>query len=329
MKRAKKGSAPKKATKNKKASKKALKKIKKKARDDFPPSVVALLQKRAAFICSNPHCRKPTLKAGDQPHDIVMTGIAAHICAASEKGPRFDSNQTVDERKSIDNGIFLCATCAAMIDKNKGVDFPAQLLRKWRQDHEEWVRGNFNRTADPQSNVSKLAAHYVVMQPLIQDFRFRIQCLFEGAHRSGQLHYQRMTNLFGPGEKITDEYHRNNALSYFFESQERLQVEISNLLKNIDLEDWPTIKDGCVLFINACQLRKGGDAALIYGRARSADGSSASERHIEQYIKNSEGEPQFTSNAIQNAYISVWKQLVLQSNAIHDIESAIAVITEN
>lgn len=270
-----------------------------------------------------------TLKAGDEPTDIVMTGIAAHICAASENGPRYDASQTPEERKAIENGVFLCATCATMIDKNKGIDFPAPLLRQWRHDHEEWVRGNFNRAADPQSSVSKLAAHFVVMQPLIKDFRFRIECLFSREHRVSPLIYQHMTNLYGPGEKITDEYPRKNALYYFFEAQERIQHEISELLKSIDLEGWPTIRNGCTLFIKACELRKGGDSALVYARGKNSDGTSVGPEWIEKYVAKFDGEPQFTDNAIQNAYIAVYKQLAIQLNCLAEIESAVTTISEN
>ena len=270
-----------------------------------------------------------TLKAGDEPEDIVMTGIAAHICAASKKGPRYDPDQTPEERKAIENGVFLCTTCASMIDKNDGVDFPAPLLRKWRDDHEEWVRGNFNRTADPKSDVSKLMAHFVVIQPLFREFRFRTECLFDRQHRDSPLQYQNMTNLYGPGEKITDEFPRKNALYYFFEAQEQLQAEISSLLTSIKLDDWPTIQNSCVLFIKACELRKGGDSALVFARGKNSDGSSSGAGWIEEYVQNSEGDPEFTSNAIQNAYISVWKQLAIQLGCVNTIESAIQIIAEN
>ena len=34
-----------------------------------------------------------------------------------------------------------------MIDKNKGLDFPIDLLKRWKFGHEAWVKGNLNKSA--------------------------------------------------------------------------------------------------------------------------------------------------------------------------------------
>ncbi|MFC0019514.1 hypothetical protein [Roseibacillus persicicus] len=62
--------------------------------------------------------------------------MAAHIHAASEGGPRFNSSQTSDERSSASNGIWLCEFCASLVDKNHGVDFSPELLKQWKEIHE-------------------------------------------------------------------------------------------------------------------------------------------------------------------------------------------------
>lgn len=66
--------------------------------------------------CSNPDCRKPTRAANDDPQQVTNIGVAAHICAAASGGPRYDSNMSSDERKSADNGIWLCQSCSKLID---------------------------------------------------------------------------------------------------------------------------------------------------------------------------------------------------------------------
>jgi hypothetical protein len=48
-------------------------------------------------------------------------------------------SQTEAARSSINNGIWLCATCSILIDKNDGLDFPAPVLRKWKKDHENLI----------------------------------------------------------------------------------------------------------------------------------------------------------------------------------------------
>jgi hypothetical protein len=65
---------------------------------------------------------------------------------------------TPEQRRSIENGIFLCTTCAKLIDRNNGADFPAPLLREWKADHEEWVRSHLNKS--PYSLVSEIAGEY-------------------------------------------------------------------------------------------------------------------------------------------------------------------------
>ena len=40
----------------------------------------------------------------------------AHICAAAQGGPRYDASMTPEERKSFENGIWLCQSCSKLID---------------------------------------------------------------------------------------------------------------------------------------------------------------------------------------------------------------------
>ncbi len=62
-------------------------------------------------------------------------GVAAHIKAAA-KGPRYDEHQTPEERSGFDNGIWLCQTHAALIDRDEKT-FPVELLQKWKKDAEQ------------------------------------------------------------------------------------------------------------------------------------------------------------------------------------------------
>jgi hypothetical protein len=110
-------------------------------RDDFSPSVVTKLAERAAFICSNPSCNRITVgPVSADPNKSTKIGIAAHICAASAGGPRYDMSQSPAERKGISNAIWLCAACATLIDKNNGVDYLAAHLRRWKRDHEALMK---------------------------------------------------------------------------------------------------------------------------------------------------------------------------------------------
>ena len=95
------------------------------ARDDFKQSIITQLEKSVGSLCSNPQCRQSTRAQG------INIGVAAHICAASQGGPRYNPNMTSEERSSFENGIWLCQNCAKMID-SLPERYPETLLKKWK-----------------------------------------------------------------------------------------------------------------------------------------------------------------------------------------------------
>jgi hypothetical protein len=58
--------------------------------------------------------------------------VAAHITAASPDGPRFDPSLTPEQRSDIGNAIWLCQTCAKLIDSDIG-RYTIQVLRSWKE----------------------------------------------------------------------------------------------------------------------------------------------------------------------------------------------------
>lgn len=107
-------------------------------RDNFSQSIRTELSLRAAHFCSNPRCLR--LTAG--PRSGVMrglaTGHAAHICAASPGGPRYDPDQSEAERRSAANGLWLCRECGDMVDKDDS-GFSVAELHAWKRDHEGMI----------------------------------------------------------------------------------------------------------------------------------------------------------------------------------------------
>jgi hypothetical protein len=130
-------------------------------RADFSVSVKKTLQMQAAFICSNPTCRKLTIAPSHTDENKVQyIGTAAHITAASVDGPRYDRSLSEDERSSINNAIFLCRNCGDMIDKNNGIDYPTTQLQAWKAEHDSWVLNNLNQRIDAQNTINNLIASY-------------------------------------------------------------------------------------------------------------------------------------------------------------------------
>ncbi len=112
-------------------------------RDDFTQLVKSKLAKRVAYICSNPSCQKLTI--GPNSSDSINNiGVAAHICAASPGGPRYNSIMTEKERRSYENGIWLCQSCARIIDID-AEKYTPQLLKLWKEETENTIYLNFNQ----------------------------------------------------------------------------------------------------------------------------------------------------------------------------------------
>src|SRR5258708_1102201 len=105
-------------------------------RDEFTRLTIERLAKRVGMRCSNPDCRAPTSgPSSEDPSAVTNTGVAAHICAASPAGPRYDPNMNSEERSGIMNGIWLCQNHAKLIDDDE-TSFPASMLREWKETAE-------------------------------------------------------------------------------------------------------------------------------------------------------------------------------------------------
>lgn len=105
-------------------------------RDDFTKATVEMLAKRVGYRCSNPNYRQLISGPRFASDKAINVGEAAYITAASLEGPRFDPFITSQQRKSIDNSIWLCSKCARFID-NDTSRYTVQLLQQWKQLSEE------------------------------------------------------------------------------------------------------------------------------------------------------------------------------------------------
>jgi hypothetical protein len=108
------------------------------ARDNFPEPVKRELAMRAAYFCSNPHCLRLTAGPRSVSSRGLKTGHAAHICAASPGFARYDENQTPEERRSPDNGLWLCRECGDAVDKD-AVGYPVETLKGWKRSHDNMI----------------------------------------------------------------------------------------------------------------------------------------------------------------------------------------------
>ena len=115
-------------------------------RDDFSAATKRSLAERVGFLCSNPNCRALTSGPQISNSKSMNVGVAAHITAAAQDGPRYDSTLSSDERAGITNGIWLCQNCAKLVD-NDPMRYTADLLRQWKLAAEQEALERIGKTA--------------------------------------------------------------------------------------------------------------------------------------------------------------------------------------
>jgi hypothetical protein len=101
-------------------------------RDDFPRQTITEIAKGVGYRCSNPECARPTVGATAAHDGIITIGVAAHICAASPGGPRYNPAQTREERRAKHNGIWLCQNCGKLVDAD-AQKFTVESLTGWKR----------------------------------------------------------------------------------------------------------------------------------------------------------------------------------------------------
>lgn len=101
-------------------------------RDEFTTATKELLAKRVGFACSNPECRQVTSGPQSNATGTVNIGVAAHVSAASPGGPRYETDLSAEQRVDSSNGIWLCQTCAKLIDSDSN-RFDRAVLEGWKR----------------------------------------------------------------------------------------------------------------------------------------------------------------------------------------------------
>ena len=151
-------------------------------RDEFTEKTKLQIAKRAGWLCSDPSCRRSTIGSNSVGDGEINLGVAAHICAARpNSGPRFDSTMTHEQRRSPDNGVWLCQLHAKAVDA-KDSKFTVKLLHQWKAQAQKdsWKRVLYNNI--PQG--------VVTLQPSEGELSARLRAAaaadLETFHRSDQ-----------------------------------------------------------------------------------------------------------------------------------------------
>ena len=133
-------------------------------------------------MCAYPNCFATTSGPADNSGKSVNIGEAAHISAAQSGGPRYDASLTPEQRKDADNGIWMCRTHAALIDRDEE-RFPLHLVTDWKYAAEDRARkilgrphGCANGKLASVSPATRLGAEATV---IVGDEYFPITYLFD------------------------------------------------------------------------------------------------------------------------------------------------------
>lgn len=125
-------------------------------RNDFNGPVRTALALRAGYRCAMCDCA--TVGPSDEAPDAsASVGVAAHICAAAPGGRRYDPKMTPAERSDINNGIWLCATDATLIDRDE-VTYTVEVLHKIKLGHEARRKAAIGKPAVASAVDSALVA---------------------------------------------------------------------------------------------------------------------------------------------------------------------------
>jgi hypothetical protein len=136
-----------------------------KTRDDLPKSIKRILAERANYKCSRPGCPRITSGPHTRPSKSTILGEAAHIYAAAPGGKRYDPNMTHEQRSAIENGIWLCAFCARLIDTDEAKYTP-ELLKQWKTAHENSVSQELERVGLIKKDLFEAVPPIIIKEPL-------------------------------------------------------------------------------------------------------------------------------------------------------------------
>lgn len=117
-------------------------------RDDFSERTKKKLAERVGQRCSLSKCRALTVGPSAESRDSVNNvGVAAHIAAAApgQGARRYDPTMSSEKRSSIDNGIWLCQSCAKEIDSDD-VTWTVAGLHDEKDQAEQRAKDELGRT---------------------------------------------------------------------------------------------------------------------------------------------------------------------------------------
>lgn len=179
------------------------------AAPDFSQQTKDLIAYRSAHICANPDCNRLTIAPSiADSFSKIKIGEAAHIHDARKKTIRWKKMSDIARAKP-ENGIWLCASCHTLIDKNKGQDFKAVMLKQWKSEHEDLIFHILKRHQSPLPLLRRLSNDAKLAQEIV--------------------------DLLG-GKGVFFMPHNSEPYDYVIDSLKEVRTELNRIGKRIDFE---------------------------------------------------------------------------------------------
>ncbi len=201
--------------------------------EDFTLAIKRQLRERVANYCSNPNCRVLTISTKESNStSIHIIGEGAHICAVQPNGARYDIKMTSAQRKSFDNGIWLCRNCHKIID-SEPEKYSVKLLKEWKKDAEEYSVENIGKRPKTDIDIQEAQRNLLSAMPLNS-----ISNAIDNVHKSVK---QSLENL-DPRFSVIPSY-QNGQTYYTIQpkvKEERLKLSIDidhNYTNNLEFEE--------------------------------------------------------------------------------------------
>lgn len=105
----------------------------------YSQKTIKLLFGKSAARCAHPECKKYCIYPGEGEEDDTIVGEVGHIHAINKGGSRYDGDMSEKELNHYDNLILLCRNHHRLVDDQES-EYPPDLLREWKEDHEEWAQ---------------------------------------------------------------------------------------------------------------------------------------------------------------------------------------------
>lgn len=133
----------------------------------FKQKVAEMIAYRAAYICSNPDCNTLTIGPAITESNLKnKKGEAAHIYGEKPSAARYNSTPSINV-DSVENGLWLCANCHTLIDKNNGIDYSISQLFNWKKDHEDTISMLLQTHKSPIPLISRQSTNRKIAQNIV------------------------------------------------------------------------------------------------------------------------------------------------------------------